>query len=276
MKMNLRTITQHDQDQLLALTADPDPVTARQAKVVLMTLDGNTQGNIAQSLGISERTVRGVLKKYKEDGVARLRRRGVSGRPKSISQTEREGLMNLIRRSPKEFQSDSPFWNLAHLVVVAKREGVLGDISAGAMRREITCITKLVPELRERLELTDAPRPGAPRGNQNTLRHGAYRRSAPSGDEQAMMAETEARLRQNFPAAGSLEPKLIWAVASACLMLQRALSANCLEAAVRVDRRLRKAIQELKSAEQSRRRSSSAKFAPAQWAANLLRRDRKE
>ena len=82
----------------------------------------------------------------------------------------------------------------------------------------------------------------------------------------------ETRFRRDFPGAGDDETRLIRAVASACLMLQRALSADCVEAAMRADRRLRKAIQALRAEEQDS--SERGRLTPAEWAADLLWRYR--
>lgn len=273
MTLNTRPITKNDREDLLTLAADPDPVTMRRAKVMLMILEGETLGAVVQAWGVSERTVRGIVSMFNEDGVARLHRRSPSGRPKSISHEQRQKLMDLLRRSPEEFGlAAAACWSPAQLVTIARREGVLGKISAGTLYRELMHITQLAPELEERLVLPDPPRPGAPPGNQNARRHGAYDRSAPSDEERSMLAEIETRFRGDFPGAGREETMRIRAVVSACLMLQRALSADCVEAAVRADRRVRKALQALKSVAPSPGPSPKAELTPAEWAADLVAR----
>ena len=46
--------------------------------------------------------------------------RSSPGRTRSVSQAEREGLMNLIHRPPEEFGIYSPCWKPADLEAVAK------------------------------------------------------------------------------------------------------------------------------------------------------------
>jgi transposase len=272
MTLNTRPITKNDREDLLALAADPDLVTMRRAKVMLMIMEGENLGSIVQAWGMSERIVRGIVSMFNEDGAAGLQRRSPTGRPKSISHEQRQRLMDLLRRSPEEFGIISEQWCPAQLATTAKREGVLGKVSAGTLHRELMHITQLAPELEERLVLPDPPRPGAPPGNQNAHRHGAYDRSAPSDEERSVLAELEARFRDDFPGAGRDETMRIRAMASACLMLQRALSADCIEAAVRADRRVRKAFQALKSVAPSP--SPRAELTPAEWAADLVARYR--
>jgi transposase len=274
MTMNTRPITKNDREDLLALAADPDPVTMRRARVMLMIMEGEALGAVVQAWGVSERTIRGIVSMFNEDGVARLRRRSPSGRPKSISHEQRQGLIELLRRAPEEFGLAVACWSPAQLATIARREGALGKISATTLHRELMHITQLSPELEARLVLPDPPRPGAPPGNQNARRHGAYVRSAPSDEERGVLVEIEARFRHDFPDAGRDEAMRIRAVANACLMLQRALSADCVEAAVRADRRVRKALQALKSVKPSPGPSSRAELTQAEWAADLVARYR--
>ncbi len=270
MKRNMRTITRDDLEQLHTLAKEQDLVTARRARVLLMMKEDHDWRSICLAIGLSERTIRDIVRRFNEDGVAGLRRTRPPGRPPTMSQGQRKQLVEIIRRSPAEFGFDgSRYWSLASLAVAARREGALGDASPRALRSEIARIIHFFPELSERLSQAAPQRPGAPRGNANALRHGAYA-SGLSADERSLVTEIEGRLRHDFPRASE---EGIHAAAAANVALQRALLHHNVEAAIRADRGLRQAIRALKSAGKNCRTGTEP--TPAQWAAKLLRRHSK-
>ena len=276
MTMNPRTITPNGKEQLLVLSAGTDAAVARRAKIVLLILDGHEAGGIAQDQRVSERTVHRVVKRYDEGGVVSLKRCSAPGRPQSITQAQREGLLTLLRRSPEEFGFSTERWTLADLAAVAKREGVLGAVSTWTLRRELARIIQLEPALEERVSLPGQSRPGAPRGNGNALRHGACGRQPRSGDEHALLAEIEADLRCDFPGAGESEvgAGLIREAAVAFMQYSRIIPADFREADRRTSLRWRKALRALKVAEKKPKAADASKITPAEWASDLLERYR--
>ena len=192
-----------------------------------------------------------------------------------MTQAQREGLMDLLRRSPEEFGFSTERWTLTDLAAVAKREGVLGEVSTWALRRELARIIQLEPALEEQVSLPDQSRPGAPRGNGNALRHGACGRQPRSGDEHALLAEIEADLRRDFPGAGEAGAGLIREAAVAFMQYSQSIPADFREADRRTSLRWRKALRALKEAEKKPKAAHASNITPAEWASDLLARYRK-
>ena len=272
MKMTLRTATDGEKEQLLALASGVDAATARRAKIVLLILDGHDLGGIAQALGVTERTVRRVIKRYNEGGAEGLQQRSSPGRTGSVSQAEREGLIALIRCSPEEFGIYSPCWKPADLEAVAKREGVLSAVTSRTLRRELARIIQLEPEIEDRLHLPGQSRSGAPSGNHNALQHGACGRLPLCEDERALIAEAQAELRRDYPGAGEAGAGLIGEAAIAYLQFSRTIFADFREADRRAVLRWRKALRGLKAAERRRKLGNAPKITPAEWASDLVTR----
>ena len=268
--MKIRDITQSEREQLRELCSCANGAVARRARAVLMALDALDSVSIAQSLEVSERTVRHAVRMFNDGGCQTIQSRP-PGRPRAISDSQRESLIAIIRCSPEEFGIQSERWNPADLIVVARNEEVLRDVSHWTIRREIARLTNLDPELRNHVNIPDRKQPGAPLGNRNAIRHGAFVGSEPSAEERALIAGIEARFLRDFPGSGKDDTQLIRAVAEACLTLNRGLSADSADATMRADRRFRKAIKALKA---RKPRDGKPQTTPAEWAADLLRRFR--
>jgi len=272
MPMKIREITQSEREQLRELTSCADGAVARRARAVLMASEGADSVTVAQSLEVSERTIRYAVERFDDGGTKALERIVSPGRPRSVSGSQRESLVGIIHRSPEEFGMPTQRWDLADLAVVARSEGVLPEVSHWTVRREIARLINIDPELRCRVNIPDQRQPGAPLGNRNAVRHGAYVSSEPSAEERALIAGIEARFLRDFPGSGKDDTQLIRAAAEACLTLNRGLSADCADATMRADRRFRKAIKALKT--KGGRQTDEPKITPAEWASDLLRRFR--
>lgn len=270
--MNIRKITAYEREQLHQLTSCSDEAVARRARAVLMASEGTDSVSIARSLKVSERAVSYAVKRFNDGGTEALRQSPSPGRPWSISDSQRESLIAIIRCSPTEFGIQSARWNLADIAVVAKNEGVLPDVSQWTLRREIVRIINLDPEMRGHVNTPDQKQPGAPLGNRNAVKHGGYAKGKLSPVELALTADIEARFLDDFPGSDEDDVRLIRAAAEACLMLNRALIADCADAAMRADRRFRKAIKALKT--KGKHRSDEPRITPAEWVSELLRRYR--
>ena len=273
MPMNVRDITDSEREQSRELLFCADGAVARRARAVLVASEGTGSVSIARSLGASERTVRYAVERSSCGGTEALKRRVSPGRPRSVSDSQSDSLIGLTHRSPEEFGIPTQRWDLADLAVVARSEGVLPGVSDWTVRREIARLINLDPELRGRVNIPDQKQPGAPPGNRNAVRHGAYVSSRPSTEERALVAGIEARFLRDFPGSGKDDTQLIRAVAEACLTLNRGLSADSADATMRADRRFRKAIKALKA---KKPRGGKPQTTPAEWAADLLRRFREE
>ena len=173
--MKIREITQSEREQLRELTSCADGAVARRARAVLMASDAVDSHSIAQSLGISERTVRYAVKRFSNGGLEAIMHCVPPGRPRSVSDCNRELLIDIIRRSPTEFGINSEHWNLSDLAVVARSEGVLPDVSHWTVRREVARLINLDPELRNRVNIPDQKQPGAPPANPSPARNSRKR-----------------------------------------------------------------------------------------------------
>jgi len=270
--MNVRDITDSEREQSRELLFCADGAVARRARAVLVASEGTGSVSIARSLGASERTVRYAVERSSCGGTEALKRRVSPGRPRSVSDSQSDSLIGLTHRSPEEFGIPTQRWDLADLAVVARSEGVLPHVSHWTVRREIARLINLAPILRGRLNIPDQKQPGAPPGNRNAVRHGAYVNSGPSTEERALIADIEARFLRDFPSSDGDDTQLIRAAAETCLMLNRGLNADCADAVMRADRRFRKAVKALKT--KGKRRSDEPNITPAEWASDLLRRFR--
>jgi transposase len=269
MPINIREITDDEREQLREITSCTDEAVARRARAVLVASEGTDCTSIAQSLETSERTVRYAVTRFNDGGPEALRRRVSPGRPRSVSDIQRESLAAMIRRLPAEFGIPAEQWTLADLVVAARNEDVLSDVPHWTLRREIVRLINADPELRSLVDLSDQKQPGAPPGNRNAVRHGAYVNGESSPEELALIADIEASFLRDFPGSDEDDIELIRVAAEACVVMNRALTADCADAAMRADRRFRKAIKALKA--KKRRRSDRPQTTPADWAANLLK-----
>ena len=269
MPINIRKITEDEREQLHQMASCSDEAVARRAKAVLMASEGMDSTSIAQSLKISERTVRYAVKMFNDGGTEALCRRVSPGRPRSVSDRQRESLVAMIRRSPAEFGILTERWNLADLVVVARSDGVLPDVSHWTLRREIVRLIDLHPDLQSRVDIPGQKQSGAPLGNRNAIKHGGYAEGKPSPEEISLIADIEALFLRDYPDSDEDDIRLIRTAAEAYLMTSRALAADCADAAMRASRRFRKAIKTLKA---RKRRGDKLQTTPADWAAKLLDR----
>lgn len=236
-----------------------------------MASEGTDSVSIARSLEISERTVRYAVRMF-NDVRCQTVRSTPPGRPRAISDSQHESLIAIIRCSPTEFGIQSERWNPAEIIVVARNEELLRDLSYWTIRREIARLINLDSELRNRVNVPDQKQPGAPPGNRNAVRHGAYVSSGPSTEERAIIEGIEARFLRDFPGSGKDDTRLIRDVAEACLTLNRGLGAGSADATLRADRRFRNAIKALKT--KGKRQTDEPKITPAEWTADLLKRFR--
>ena len=273
MLLNTRDITDSEREQLRELLSRQDGVVARRARAVLMASDGLDTVSIAGLLGVSERTVRYAVEKFNSGGPDALNRRLSPGRPRSVSDSERQSLIDIVHRSPEEFGIPAQRWNIADLATVTWSEGILLNVSQSTIRREVARLIDHNPELRCRVSIPDQKRPGAPFGNRNAVKHGGYLNREPSPEERALTAGIEARFLRDFPMSGKADTRLIHTVAEACLALSRGLNADSPDATMRADRRLRKAIKALKAQKAQRAKPETT---PAEWASDLVRRFREE
>lgn len=115
---------------------------------------------------------------------------------------------------------------------------------------------------------------GAPNGNINRLKHGAYANRFLSDEEQDIFHELVGKLRDDFAFNASSDFIQVELVGIYFLKLGRALAEDDIEAAHKLDQMLRGHLKDLKATKRSRNASDTSESAttPAEWATALLER----
>jgi transposase len=100
-------------------------VVARRAKILWLSRERRSVQEIAYGMGLHVQTVRECIRKFNQaDGQARwevLRPPHRPGRPPRYGPEVQQGLVALLKQSPKTFGLESAVWRLADLVRIAKR-----------------------------------------------------------------------------------------------------------------------------------------------------------
>jgi len=262
-----------DVDQLRILADSTDKVTARRARILLLAADGHDVGDISKALGVSERTIRYVMQKFKIGGAASVERLSPPGRRRMISASQRAAMMELISRSPQDFGIENDGWTLPALIDVVVREGIIQGVSPYTIRREIIRCSNERPELYEHVYINRQDRPGAPAGNQNAEKHGAYSNLDLSAEEEFGVAELTKRLIDDFPQNDKVGMKLVQTIAECFIRIEWAGDRIGEDAMKRLNGKLRRAIRKLKT--KSRIDASpnrKTKTTLAEWQSGLLER----
>jgi len=115
---------------------------------------------------------------------------------------------------------------------------------------------------------------GAPCGNTNRLKHGAYANRFLSDEEQEVFRKLVGKLRDDFAFNASSDFIQVELAAIYFLKIGRALGEDNIEAAHKLDQMLRGHLKDLKATKLSRSASDSTEPAttPAEWATALLER----
>lgn len=122
---------------------------------------------------------------------------------------------------------------------------------------------------------SEAARRGGQPGNTNALRHGIYADRFLCDEERALFEGIVSQLEGDFVFNTSSDFIQVELVALYCLKLGRALEADDLEAAQRIDQMMRCHLKDLRATKITREDGSAdLKTTPAEWATALLERVR--
>jgi len=125
-KVFVREITQEERQALEAQVRSADPLVMRRSQIVLLSAEGKSIREITRLVGYGRETVRMVIRRFNEKGLAVLQRG--SRRPRRIERAYSEEnaarLKELVRRSPREFGKATSRWTLALLAEVSYEEGL--------------------------------------------------------------------------------------------------------------------------------------------------------
>ncbi len=139
---------------------------------------------------------------------------------------------------------------------------------AGYERRDVEQFRKLNVEYPARTGR------GAPNGNTNRLRHGAYANRLLSVEEHEVFHGLVGLLREDFVFNASSDYIQVELASIYFLKIGRALGEDNIEAAHKLDQMLRGHLKDLKATKLSRNASDTSEPAttPAEWATALLER----
>lgn len=126
IRLRVRSLCHHQHiKKLRNLQRSGNAVVARRAKILWLSRQGRTVQEIAQGMGLHVQTVRECIRAFNQADRAAcwevLRPLQRSGRPPHYGPEVQQGLVALLKQSPKNFGLDSAVWRLADLVRIAKR-----------------------------------------------------------------------------------------------------------------------------------------------------------
>jgi transposase len=94
----------------------------RRRLAVQRVMDGYTQEEVAEFLGVHERTVRKWVARYQQQGEAGLATRPRSGRPRKLSASKLNLVLGWLRKNPKSFGFPTELWTGARIAQVIERK----------------------------------------------------------------------------------------------------------------------------------------------------------
>ncbi len=107
-------------DKLRFATTDADVF--RNATVILMTAVGRSKDSIAEDLGCSPGTVDNVRKRYRERGLAGLKRRKPPGAKPRATAEYRAALCQAVQTPPQTLRFGFSVWSAARLAAYLERQ----------------------------------------------------------------------------------------------------------------------------------------------------------
>jgi len=137
MWLYARTPTAPERQQVDQLARSSDAVTFRHARIVVLSLSGQKVPEIQAALGLSDRTVRDMLRRFNQQGPNALIRRKAPGKARRLDASARARLVELLHRPPTDFGIESRLWTAPDLARVAVAQGVVEAVSPDTVRAEI-------------------------------------------------------------------------------------------------------------------------------------------
>ncbi len=125
-KRYVRSFTEVEIAAIEAGLKSKDIFVLRRSQMLLLSSEGFSTTEIASKVGYHQESVRQVLKKFDEEGLAVLKQgsRKSLTQTRSISSSNADKIKELLRRSPREFKKDSSLWTLELLAEVSYEQGL--------------------------------------------------------------------------------------------------------------------------------------------------------
>ena len=100
----------------------PKALEARRQLAVQRVLDGHDPPQVAEILGVSERSVWRWLAGHRRGGVAGLSAVPARGRPPKLTAAQERRVLSLVEQDARAFDFDTPRWTAPRLATVVERE----------------------------------------------------------------------------------------------------------------------------------------------------------
>lgn len=125
-KRYVRSFTEEEKVALEAGLKSKDIFVLRRSQMLLLSSEGFSTTEIAYKVGFHPESIRQIIKKFDETGLAVLEQgsRKPLTKTRSISSSNAEKIKDLLRCSPREFQKESSLWTLALLAEVSYEQGL--------------------------------------------------------------------------------------------------------------------------------------------------------
>ncbi|MHB0999242.1 MAG: helix-turn-helix domain-containing protein [Armatimonadota bacterium] len=280
MSIRVIFITPSEEKELNDLIGSEDEVAAARASIVIMSAGGIDTHGIASTLHVCERTVRNAICTFNNNGVSSIYRKTSPGRPPLISSEQRSEIIRLIYTSPVDSGYKKRYWTAPLLLKEAQFRGIVADISCDTLSRELKKAGIDLQAMRPGRTNSGSNASanirgrGAPTRNMNAVRTGAYVNELLSDDDRAEYDRMLNRLQEIVSTAKSTDRMHIEMIAYYWVRLMRALTADNIDAAERIDRLIRRQQKTLRAAknEDSDDKSNAPKLTLAEWATDLLER----
>lgn len=122
-----RSITEEERKTLRGGLKSSNGVVVRRSQVILMSADERLKAQaIAGRVGYSDETVRQVIQRFNEGGVAAIYPQS-SARPddqRAFKDVAREQLQAMVHQSPRDFGCESSVWTCGLLAEVSYQQGL--------------------------------------------------------------------------------------------------------------------------------------------------------
>ncbi len=137
MAIHVRELTKEEVAELQRLDkASGDvPGPGQRARIVLMSRQGWHVPQIARQLHVHHHTVRKYVHRFNKEGMAALHDRPGRGRAPVYGADERQKVVEIARRAPKELGLNGDYWTLSTLQAYLRKTGVATNIGRETIRR---------------------------------------------------------------------------------------------------------------------------------------------
>jgi len=105
------------------------------SRIILLSLEGRSRANVAAKLGVHRNTVTLWVRRFNEEGFAGLSSRKSPGRPKRITERQREEVLRTALTKPSDLGLPFNTWSTNKLRDYVTAQGIVESISHEWVRR---------------------------------------------------------------------------------------------------------------------------------------------